>query len=74
MNVSIRCDTSHSAALVPPLLGRLTGNGCIHFADWQATTDDRELVDPVYSQYRETIVIVEIERPDGQLFNFCPFI
>lgn len=74
MNVSMRFDTSNSAALVPPLLGRLTGNGCIHFADWQATTDGRELVDPVYAQYRETIVIVEIERPGGTLYNFCPFI
>lgn len=74
MNVALRCDTLNSAALVPPALGRLTGNGCIHFADWQATTDGSELVDPVYAQYRETIVIVEIERPGGTLYNFCPFI
>jgi hypothetical protein len=48
----------------------------MHFADWQATTDGRELLNPVYAQYRETIVVVEIERPDGtlSLFNFCPFI
>jgi hypothetical protein len=74
MNVAISCDTSSSAAVVPPTLGRLTGKGCIHFADWQATTDGHELVDPVYSQYRETIVIVEIQRPDGSRYNFCPFI
>lgn len=74
MNVALRCDTTNSAAMVPAELGRMTGNGCIHFADWQATTDGSELVDPVYAQYRETIVIVEIERPDGKLFNFCPFI
>ncbi len=74
INVAVACDTAQSAAIVPPPLGRLTGKGCIHFADWQATTDGRELVDPVYAQYRETIVIVEIERPDGALFNFCPFI
>jgi hypothetical protein len=74
MNVAIRCDTLNSAALVQPALGRLTGNGCIHFADWQATTDGYELIDPVYAQYRETIVIVEIERPDSKLYNFCPFI
>ena len=74
MNVALRCDTANGPALVPAELGRLTGNGCIHFADWQATTDGNELVDPVYAQYRETIVIVEIERPDGNLFNFCPFI
>ena len=74
MNVAIRCDTSNSDAVVHPALGSLTGKGCIHFVDWQATTDGHELVDPVYAQYRETIVIVEIERPDGNLFNYCPFI
>ncbi len=74
MNVAVRFDTSNSAQLVPPVLGRLTGKGGVHFADWQATTDGHELVDPVYAQYRETIVIVEIERPDGRLYNFCPFI
>ena len=74
MNVAFSFNPSNSAALVPPQLGKLTGKGCIHFADWQATTDGHELIDPVYSQYRETIVIVEIERPNGDLFNFCPFI
>lgn len=74
MNVAIRCDAAGSSALVPPALGRMTGSGCIHFADWQATTDGHELIDPVYSQYRETIVIIEIEQPDGTLYNFCPFI
>jgi len=74
MNVAISCDTSNSSAVVHPALGTLTGKGCIHFADWQATTDGHELVDPVYAQYRETIVIVEIERPDGKLYNYCPFI
>ena len=74
INVAMRCDTQNSNALVQPALGRLTGKGCIHFADWQATTDGSELLDPVYAQYRETIVIVEIERPDGKLYNYCPFI
>jgi hypothetical protein len=74
MNVAVCFDTANSAQVVPPSLGRLTGKGCIHFADWQATTDGRELVDPVYAQYKETIVIVEIERPDGIRYNFCPFI
>lgn len=73
-NVGIRFDPAAGAALLPARLGRLTGEGCVHFADWQATTDGRELLDPVYSQYRETIVIVGIERPDGARFNYCPFI
>ncbi len=74
MNVAVKFETTNSAALAPSVLGRLTGNGCIHFIDWQATTDGHELVDPVYAQYRETIVIVEIKRPDGALYNYCPFI
>ena len=65
MNVAVRVDPARSDAVVPRELGRLTGNGCVHFADWQATSDGSELLDPVYAQYRETIVIVEIERPDG---------
>ncbi|MHC1790965.1 acetoacetate decarboxylase family protein [Solidesulfovibrio sp.] len=73
-NVAVSCDTANSPSVVPSGLGRLTGAGCVHFADWQATTDGRELLDPVYAQYRETIIIVEIERPDGTLANFCPFI
>ncbi len=74
MNVAVTLETDRGAAFVPPALGKPTGTGCVHFADWQATTDGSELLDPVYAQYRETIVIVEIERPDGALFNFCPFI
>jgi hypothetical protein len=74
INVGFTCDTAEGHQFVPPQLGRMTGTGCIHFADWQATTDGRELIDPVYAQYRETIVMVEIERPDGARYNFCPFI
>jgi hypothetical protein len=73
MSVAFRCDTANASALVPSAVGRMTGKGCVHFADWQATTDGHELLDPVYAQYHETIVVVEIERGDG-LFNFCPFI
>lgn len=74
LNVGMRFDPLRGAEIIPAELGRLTGKGCVHFADWQATTDGRELLDPVYAQYRETIVIAEIERPDGALFNYCPFI
>lgn len=74
INVAVSFDACSSTELVPASLGTMTGKGCIHFADWQATTDGRELLDPVYSQYRETIVIVEIKRPDGALYNYCPFI
>jgi hypothetical protein len=74
INVGFDGATDRSAELVPAAVGRLTGRGCIHFADWQACTDGRELLDPVYAQYRETIVIVEVERPDGTPGRYCPFI
>jgi len=73
-NIGFRHAGGQVGDCVPAALGRTTGRGCLHFADWQATTDGRELLDPVYSQYRETIVVVEIERPDGTRCNFCPFI
>jgi len=74
VNVALTLTGARGAEIVPPALGRLTGRACVHFADWQATTDGSELLDPVYAQYRETIIIVEIERPDGRRLNFCPFI
>lgn len=63
-----------AAALVPPAIGRPTGRGCVHFADWQACTDGHELLDPVLAQYRETIVVLEVERPGGDLCMVCPAI
>lgn len=74
INVAVRFDAVGADRVLPGPIGKLTGNGCVHFADWQATSDGWELLDPVYSQYRETIVIVELERPDSSLANFCPFI
>jgi len=74
LNVSFGFDAARGADLVPPALGRTTGQGCVHFADWQATSDGSELLDPVQAQYRETIVVLEIERPDGQRWGCCPAI
>lgn len=74
INVAFTCDASRGAQLLPAAQGRILGHGCVHFADWQATSDGSELLDPVYAQYRETIITVMIERPDGQRANYCPFI
>jgi hypothetical protein len=56
----------------PDRAGRRHGAG--HFADWEATTDGAERLDPVQSQYRETIVVLELVRPDGSVANFRPLI
>ncbi len=74
LNVGFDFDPVRGQGIVPAALGRATGSGCIHFADWQACTDGRELRDPVYAQYRETIVILDIERSDGSASRYCPFI
>lgn len=75
MNVAFEFDAPAAAPLVPPAAGRPTGQGCVHFADWQACTDGGdELLDPVRAQYRETIVVLELERPDGSRCMYCPAI
>jgi acetoacetate decarboxylase len=74
LSVEFECERGRAAAFVPESLGKAAGRGTVHFADWQATTDGSELLDPVQSQYRETIVLLELERPDGTSANFCPFI
>jgi len=74
LNVEFTCDVRAAAAFVPAALGAATGCGTVHFAEWQATTDGAELLDPIRAQYRETIVVLELERPDGARTNFCPLI
>jgi hypothetical protein len=78
LNIAFGFDAARGADLVPAsigrMIGRMTGQGCVHFADWQATTDGSELLDPVQAQYRETIVVLEIERADGSRCGICPAI
>lgn len=75
LNVGFRFDAQRATPLVPPAAGRPVGTGCVHFADWQACTQGGdELLDPVLAQYRETIVVLEIERPDGSRTMYCPAI
>jgi hypothetical protein len=74
LNVEFECERDRAAQFVPATLGAATGRAVVHFADWQATTDGSELLDPILAQYRETIVVLELERPDRTLANFCPLI
>lgn len=74
LNVAFSYDASLATVLLPPEVGKPNGRGCVHFADWQATTDGHELLDPVMAQYRETIIVLEVERPDGSLSMYCPAI
>jgi hypothetical protein len=74
LNVAFECDPARATGFVPGQVGAATGRGAIHFAEWQATTDGSELLDPIQSQYRETIVLLEVTRPDATAANFCPLI
>jgi Acetoacetate decarboxylase (ADC) len=74
LSVEFECDQARAAQFTPTSLGVATGRGTVHFAEWQATTDGSELLDPIQSQYRETIVVLELARPDGTHVNFCPLI
>jgi len=74
LNVEFECSRARAAEFVPGEVGVAVGRGTIHFAEWQATTDGSELLDPILAQYRETIVLLELERADGSPANFCPLI
>lgn len=74
LSVAFECERERAAPYVPPEVGVATGGGTIHFADWQSTTDGAELLDPIQAQYRETIVLLDVTRPDGTAANFCPLI
>jgi len=72
LSIEYELDAGVAAAFLPEAFGRATGKAAVHVADWQATTDGHELVDPVYSQYKEAYVLLEADRA-GALVNFCPF-
>ncbi len=73
--LSLELDVDQQAAqsLLPADGGRATGRGAAHFCDWQATTDGSELLDPVYAQYKEFFLVVEVDRADARVL-YCPFI
>ncbi|HEY6058650.1 MAG TPA: acetoacetate decarboxylase family protein [Candidatus Limnocylindrales bacterium] len=73
LSVAYELDRSAAGAFLPGGFGTPTGTATMHFADWQATTDGSELVDPAYSQYKESFVVVDAER-EGGLVGFCPLI
>jgi Acetoacetate decarboxylase (ADC) len=74
LSIAFEFEAASAASLVPPAAGRPVGRGCVHFADWQACSDGHEMLDPILSQYRETIVVVEIERAGGTPAMYCPAI
>jgi acetoacetate decarboxylase len=54
----------------------LDSNNCMaYFVEWQAVSDseEKEYLDPVRSQYKETIILVSAKF-EGNAVSYCPFI
>jgi hypothetical protein len=73
--LSLSFDVDHVAAqsLLPDVFASATGGAAAHFCEWQSTSDGTELLDPIYAQYREFILLIEFERA-GRMGFYCPFI
>jgi acetoacetate decarboxylase len=72
--VSFRVNPAAAAAFLPEGLTLASDRAAVYFVDWQAATDDgEEYLDPVRSQYKETIFLLSAAFR-GQPVSYCPFI
>jgi acetoacetate decarboxylase len=76
--VEFRADPAAVEAFLPerlePAAADFAGRCCAFFVEWQFATDEgAEYLDPVRSQYRETIFLVSA-RHQGMAVAYCPFI
>lgn len=72
--IEYEADPQAVAAFLPPGLEFLSAACAMYFADWQYASDaGEEYLDPVRSQYRETILLISASF-DGQECAYCPFI
>src|SRR5262249_46841896 len=73
MSIAFLIDREAGQSLLPAGFGVATGGAACHFCEWQSTTDGSELLDPIYSQYKEFFVVIEADRGDTRAL-YCPFI
>ena len=73
MSLAFEIDREAGQSLLPDGFGAATGSAACHFCEWQWTTDGSELLDPIYAQYKEFIVLIEADRGDARAF-YCPLI
>lgn len=72
--VEFEADPQAVAAFLPAGLEAQSGRCAAYFVEWQyASEDGFEYLDPVRSQYRETIVLVSASH-GGAPVAYCPFI
>lgn len=73
LSIAFKVDRTIAQNLLPDGFGIATGEAAGHFCEWQATTDGSELEDPIYAQYKEFFVLIEVTRR-GAPAGYCPFI
>lgn len=76
--VEFAADAEAVAAYLPPGLtpatGERAGRCAVYFCEWQFATDaGNEYLDPVASQYKETILLLACER-ESKPASYCPYI
>ena len=72
--VAYEADPAKAAAFLPEGLELENGRCAAYFMDWQYASDQgEEYLDPVCSQYRETIFLLSA-RYRGTPIAYCPFI
>lgn len=72
--VEFQADADAVAAFLPDGLEPHSGRCAAYFIEWQYASDDGlEYLDPVRSQYRETIILVSANLAEAPV-AYCPFI
>ncbi len=72
--IEYEADPQAVATFLPPGLEFHSSECAVYFADWQYVSDTGdEYLDPVQSQYRETIFLISASL-DGGACAYCPFI
>ncbi|OPY57828.1 MAG: acetoacetate decarboxylase [Syntrophorhabdaceae bacterium PtaU1.Bin034] len=72
--VEYEADPDAVASFLPPGLDFHSPQCAAYFVDWQYASDTAdEYLDPIRSQYRETIFLISA-RYEGTLHAYCPFI
>ncbi|WP_347490754.1 acetoacetate decarboxylase family protein [Desulfoscipio sp. XC116] len=70
--VEYETDEAKAAAFLPEGLELESARCAVYFMDWQYASD-QEYMDPVCSQYRETLFLLSA-RYEGKPIAYCPFI
>src|SRR5690348_11454936 len=71
MSLGFQVDREMGQSFLPDEFGTATGGAACHFCEWQWTTDGSELLDPIYAQYKEFVVLIEADRGGARGF-YCP--